>query len=198
MARNARSKISTSASTSTSPKASKVPSFEYIGIVSMGGTIESDEDAGGNAVPKSTIDYAEFINKYVRPGDSRSLAIRICSLDSRDVTDEHREAAFREMRASPLSKFLLLHGTFTMDKTLMYLQQRKDELQGKKIVAVASFWTSFGRGAMHTDALFNLGGAYYTARYNERDGIWLAMHGSLWTPEEVHKDTEHNLFVRET
>ena len=196
MPRTTKGTKGSAASTLLTTPAPIIP-LSYIGMITMGGTIQSEEDSSGKEIPEPAIDFTKFVEKVIRPHNHRLVTSNVCCLDSRDITDEHREIVFQEISRSPLTKFLLLHGTYTMEYTLSYLGKRLEQLEGKTVIGVASFWTAVDRSSMKTDALFNLGGAFYALKHAVA-GIYLAMHGELFSWHEIRKDVDQQLFVRKS
>ena len=109
----------------------------------------------------------------------------ICSKDSLDITDEDRSALLNAIAATEHEQILITHGTDTMTTTAQYLKSNADPaLTNKTIVFV---------GAMNpacfklSDAPFNVGFALGALRAS-KPGIYIAMNGSIFNPDEVKKN----------
>lgn len=111
-------------------------------------------------------------------------------LDSRDMTDEHRQQLAESIEASPESGIIITHGTDTMPETARFLE-RNPNLVGKTIVLTGAMIPySMGESS---DALFNLGCAIAFAQ-TLRPGVYIAMNGQAFDANNVRKDVEAGVF----
>lgn len=100
--------------------------------------------------------------------------------DSLDITEEDREMILERVRREPSAHVLITHGTDTMVLT----GQRLLEVKGKTIVLTGAMQPAEFR---HTDAHFNIGFALAALRILP-PGVYLAMNGSVFHPEEAIKN----------
>jgi len=161
-----------------------------IQIIITGGTIDSYyEGIKDTVVPneKSVLPrYFQSMKLYEDVSFSE-----ICMKDSRDLSKENVNLIANTIDKSNNKKFIVTHGTYTMPDTARYLQanlERKDVtviLTGSMIPLV---------GFSPSDAGFNLG--YAIAKLDElKLGIYVAMNGKIFTPDEVAKYLKDGRFV---
>ena len=112
-------------------------------------------------------------------------------IDSLDMTDSHRsEIVDAILRHPDEIRIVVTHGTDFMVQTAQYLQ-KESRLRDKTIVLT---------GAMEplcmqdeSDASFNLGMAVAYAN-SSKSGVYIAMSGQLFTPDNVYKDKANSIF----
>jgi L-asparaginase len=103
--------------------------------------------------------------------------------DSRDLMPKDLENVLKIVEKSPHAKVIITHGTYTMPDTARFLKanlKRKDQtivLTGSAI-PISGFSPS--------DGPFNLGYAIAQLGYL-RPGIYVAINGRVFSPEEVMK-----------
>lgn len=106
--------------------------------------------------------------------------------DSLEITDRDREVILERVRTDPASHILITHGTDTMAETGHILHS----VRGKTIVLTGAMQpASFKR----TDAYFNIGFALAAVR-TLPEGVYLAMNGAIFDPNNVRKNMELDLF----
>ena len=106
--------------------------------------------------------------------------------DSLDLTDADRAVIAERVRETPCRGVLITHGTDTMIQTAQVLQ----DIPEKTIVLVGSLRPArFKRSA----AEFNIGFALAAVQALAA-GVYIAMNGSLFHPENVRKNREMNQF----
>lgn len=159
-------------------------------FIITGGTIDSYYDGSKDtAVP---------LKHSVIPGFVKSLKLyhdvaftEVCMKDSRSLTQADREAVLKAVEASQHDKIIVTHGTYTMPDTARFLKvnlQRKNQaivLTGSLIPLV---------GFSPSDAPFNLGFALAKA-CELKPGIYVCMHGAVFSPEEVVKLVSEGRFT---
>ena len=107
--------------------------------------------------------------------------------DSLDMTDTDRLEIIRACRDSSCNRIIISHGTDTMVETARLLADAVDE---KTIVLT---------GAMvpyvfeKTDSLFNLGSAFIAVQ-SLPAGVYLAMHGKVFSADNVMKNRPESIF----
>ncbi len=106
--------------------------------------------------------------------------------DSLDLTDADRAVIAERVRETPCHRVLITHGTDTMIQTAQVLQ----DIPEKTIVLVGSLRPArFKR----SDAEFNIGFALAAVQALAA-GVYIAMNGCLFDPENVRKNREMNQF----
>jgi len=107
--------------------------------------------------------------------------------DSLEITDEDREQILAACRSCDESRIVVTHGTDTMELTAQFLDAK---LADKTIVLTGAMIPyTFGS----SDGLFNLGSALSFAQ-TLPPGVYIAMNGCLFRPNEVYKDKKLGVF----
>ncbi len=106
--------------------------------------------------------------------------------DSLDMTGTDRDLIVQRVRDEPAERILITHGTDTMVETALALR----EISGKTIVLVGSLSPAQFK---NSDAEFNIGFAM-AAVQTLGPGVYIAMNGRIFTPENVRKNRERNVF----
>lgn len=106
--------------------------------------------------------------------------------DSLELTDADRLLLRQAVLAAEESRILLTHGTDTMVETARALQG----IAGKTIVLTGAMQPARFR---QTDAVFNIAAAF-TAVQLLPPGVYIAMNGRLFDPEQVRKNVAENRF----
>ncbi len=110
----------------------------------------------------------------------------IMQKDSLDLTDQDRELIYKTIDEETHRHIILTHGTDTMVTTARYLQTIAD----KVIVLTGSMAPARFRSS---DAPFNI--AFATAAVQTlSDGVYIAMNGRIFHPENVNKNVEKGFF----
>ncbi len=106
--------------------------------------------------------------------------------DSLEITDDDRKLIRSRIEADDSSQILITHGTDTMVETARALKG----ISGKVIVLVGSLNPARFKGS---DAEFNIGfamGALQSLPF----GVYIAMNGRIFLPEDVRKNRAANRF----
>lgn len=111
----------------------------------------------------------------------------VCMKDSGDLTLEDRQEILHRIQHSSCDKILITHGTTAMTITQDFLHDHRDQLIGKTIVLTGSM-IPLKEFAM-SDAGFNLGFALAILEYL-KPGVYIAMHGQIFEPGKVSKNTD--------
>lgn len=106
--------------------------------------------------------------------------------DSLELTAADRELIRQAAQQAVESRILVTHGTDTMVETARALQG----LEGKTIVLTGAMQPARFR---QTDAVFNIAAAF-TAVQLLPPGVYIAMNGRLFDPEQVRKNVAANRF----
>lgn len=160
---------------------------QHIHFIITGGTFDGALKETG-AVPTSTV-VGAYLGRSIQPAFSYSLDIPFLK-DSRDITEDDRSRIIDLLNQTQHELVVVTHGTFTLVQTA---QRIASQLCGtsKTIIVIGSmipFEESW------SDAAFNLGFACSAALLGAK-GVWVAMHGRLWHPDEVMKNLASNKFV---
>ena len=154
-------------------------------ILATGGTIDkvyfdalSEFEVGEPAVPAILADAG-----IGYPFELTSLMRK----DSLDLTDEDRDRIRNAVLASSAETILITHGTDTMVQTAKHLGHIYD----KTIVLVGAMQPAALKA---TDAVFNSGFALACAQLLP-PGVYIAMNGEVFAPEDVRKDREGKRFT---
>ena len=110
----------------------------------------------------------------------------IMQKDSLELTDEDRDTIFAAIDRESNPKIILTHGTDTMVKTAKRLQG----IEGKVVVLTGSMAPARFRSS---DAPFNIAfaiGAVQTLA----NGVYVAMNGRIFHPDNVRKNPEKAVF----
>jgi L-asparaginase len=106
--------------------------------------------------------------------------------DSLEMTAADREAIRLAIAASPNEQVVVTHGTDTMIQTALQLRG----IPGKTIVLTGSMQPARFRS---TDALFNVASAL-TAVQTLPQGVYIAMNGRIFDPQQSRKNVAKNRF----
>jgi len=112
--------------------------------------------------------------------------VSLMKRDSLDMTDQDRSIIYQAVAKDPNERIIITHGTDTMIKTAKILVPVKN-----KIIVLT--------GAMEpakfksSDALFNLGSAV-AAVQTLPHGVYLAISGRIFMPDNVRKNRDLKLF----
>lgn len=152
----------------------------------MGGTIEF-KDPGyekiNDQMMKLDTSIESYLTNMVKPHFTYDIE-SVCEKDSREITQEDLEKLAKAIEGSAHENILVTHGTFTMKDTAKYLAGK--ELK-KKVILTGSMVPIVGFSL--SDAAFNLG--YSIASFEGVDlGVYIAMNGGIFKPDEVEKNTE--------
>lgn len=158
--------------------------MDQLCIVTTGGTIDkiyfddkSDFQIGDPQIGQILRDLGVAFRFDVIP---------VLRKDSLHVTDEDRDLVRRTIEAQPHAHVLVTHGTDTMVETAQVL----DGIAGKTIVLTGALNPALFRGS---DAVFNIGCAVGAVQ-SLPPGVYIAMNGRIWHPQQVRKNRDANRF----
>lgn len=160
------------------------PSVMAIKIYTTGGTIDKtyfDAKSEYEVGDPQIIDILRFANVGVNYHIQTLLR-----KDSLDMTGTDRSLIVERLKEDPAERILITHGTDTMVETARALQT----IPGKTIVLVGSLSPAQFK---NSDAEFNIGFAM-AAVQTLGPGVYIAMNGQIFTPENVRKNRERNVF----
>lgn len=154
-----------------------------ITFIQTGGTIDKD-------YPSPTKGYAFVISepavkrilKKLNPSFDYEI-LSVCRKDSFDITDKDREKIYQTCKELKNDKIIITHGTDTMIETAKKLSNIKD----KVIILTGSMRPE---RFLDSDAPINIGVAIGAINVL-KDGIYIAMHGSVfkWNRVKRHPGT---------
>lgn len=162
----------------------------HVHVIKMGGTIEF-KDPGYETINEQMMKLDTSIDSYlknmVKPHFTYSIESS-CEKDSRDITEEDLKKLITAIENIPHQNILITHGTFTMGKTAVYLQNYfKSTKADKKIILTGSMVPIVGFSI--SDAAFNLG--FSIASFcNISSGVYISMNGGVFGADEVQKNLE--------
>ena len=155
-----------------------------IKIYTVGGTIDKvyfDR--------KSTYEVGEPKIGEILKEANVNLEYEISSIlhkDSLDMTDEDRQLIFDEIAADDHRHVLLTHGTDTIIQTAKKLETIPD-----KVIVLTGAMTP--ARFKHSDAAFNIGCAVAAAQVLT-PGVYIAMNGRIFDPDDIKKNLEKDWF----
>lgn len=106
--------------------------------------------------------------------------------DSLEMTDDDRLLISQVIRQTDAHKILITHGTDTMVDTAKVLSPITD----KTIVLTGAMQPLLFRDS---DAIFNIAFALGTLS-TQQNGVYIAMNGRIFTPDNVIKNRDHMAF----
>ena len=106
--------------------------------------------------------------------------------DSLHIGDRERDLIRATVEASDASHILITHGTDSMKTTAEAL----GDIEDKTIVMTGALNPARFRDS---DAVFNIGCAIGAVQALE-PGVYIAMNGKVWIPDEVRKNVRANRF----
>lgn len=158
--------------------------MQHLTIITTGGTIDKlyFDELSEYKIGKPII--GELLTSY-----QVNFEFEIVSLmkkDSLHMTQKDRQLIQQVIESSENEHFLITHGTDTMVETAKSLASIKN-----KSVALTGALTPARFNS--TDAIFNIGCAIATVQ-TAGHGIWIAMNGQVWKPDQVRKNRKANQF----
>jgi L-asparaginase len=159
---------------------------EPIRIVVTGGTFDKEYDElTGSLFFKDT-----HVGEMLRLGRSEvGVTIQTLMLiDSLEMTDEHRDRLLDVVRESPEKRFLITHGTDTMEVTARSLAGADI---GQKTIVLTGAMIPYKFGS--SDGMFNLGSALAFVQALP-PGVYVAMNGRAFPAEHVRKNRSSGKF----
>lgn len=153
-----------------------------IHFVITGGTIDSHYDGSKDtAVPNKESVIPSFIESLKLYHTAEFTTV--CMKDSRAIVREDLGNILKTVEESSHTKIIITHGTYTMSDTARFLKANLKR-QDQTIVFTASAIPI--QGFAPSDGPFNLG--YAIAKLEDLEsGIYVAINGKVFSPEEVMK-----------
>ena len=161
--------------------------MEKLVILTTGGTLDKDHDTFTESLVLNTENVTN-VPELLRVGKTHFPRVQpIMSLDSADMTDDHRAHILSAVKIVPERCIVITHGTGTMDQTARHL----DGKTGDKTVVLTGALRPFALGK--SDAGFNVGGAMIAAQILP-PGVYAVMNGRVFKASEVRKDVKSGRF----
>ena len=157
---------------------------QNIHFIITGGTIDSYYEATQDSVvPNKESNIPKFI-KALKLAHKVKFT-QVCMKDSRNLTDSDLRKIKRTIEKSPYTNFIVTHGTYTMPDTARYLKANLKK--NKKTIILTGAMIPMV-GFTPSDGPFNLGYAIAkTSDLPAGGGVYVAMNGRIFAPEEVIK-----------
>lgn len=159
--------------------------FKPAGIhfVITGGTIDSYYEATKDTVVPSKYSIIPEFIKSLQVANPLKFT-QVCMKDSRSLQPKDLKNILATIKKSPYEKIVVTHGTYTMPDTARFLKVNLK--QSKKIIILTGSMIPI-KGFSPSDGTFNLG--YAVGRMESlKPGIYVAMNGRIFQPEEVVKN----------
>lgn len=158
-------------------------------ILEMGGTINGILDPDSPAPEDSRV--VCYLQKWGRKlGVHCSFEI-VTMKDSRAIKACDREALAEAVRRTAINRVLIPHGTFTIAETGEFLQDTLGINIGDKSIVLVGAMIPLGEP--NSDAIANIEFAIQNLLAAPR-GVWVAINGKLWYPNQVVKDLKTGEF----
>jgi L-asparaginase len=157
-----------------------------IAILATGGTFDKEY----NELTGALYFRKTHIDEMLRLGRCQlDLRVEVVMMkDSLQMTDSDREVLLEACRRAPEKHIVITHGTDTMEDTARFLD--KHRLDKTIILTGAMVPYTFGS----SDGMFNLGSALSFAQVLPQ-GVFVAMNGRCFDPQNVRKDRKIGVFV---
>lgn len=155
-----------------------------IAIITTGGTIDKIYFDAKSSYEIGEPQIAEVLQDANLTIDY--LLMPLLRKDSLELTDDDRSLIRKTVEESSRDKIVITHGTDTMIRTGRFLSA----IPGKTIVLTGAMQPARFR---FTDAIFNVASAL-TAVQLLPEGVWIAMNGQIFDPQNARKNVERNRF----
>jgi L-asparaginase len=158
-------------------------------FIITGGTIDSYYDqTKDTVVPSKDSIIPQFITSLQL--STKIKFSQVCMKDSRAIQEKDRRKILQTIQKSPYETIIITHGTYTMPDTGRFL---KVNLKANKKVIILTGAMIPMPGFTLSDGPFNLG--FALAKADELSaGVYVAMNGKVFAPEEVVKNTSSGKF----
>ncbi len=159
-------------------------------FIITGGTIDSVYDGAKDTVVTSKKSIVPSFIGSVNLGYKTKFT-QAAMKDSRNLQEKDLKKVLSLIKQSPYDKIIVTHGTYTMPDTARFLKAQLKKLK-KTVVVTGSMIPILG--FTPSDGTFNLG--YAIGRIESLPhGIYVAMNGRIFSPEEVLKNLYSGTFT---
>lgn len=160
-----------------------------IHVFAMGGTIDKiyfDE------LSEYKVGQPQVNSIFSEAGLGLDIVITsICHKDSLELTDEDRQKLLDGITSSTHSHIMVTHGTDTMARTAQFI---KTSVESNSIAKTIVFVGAMNPACFKkSDAPFNVGFALGALQASQ-PGVYLAMNGHIFNPDEVQKNRAAHQF----
>ncbi len=161
--------------------------MQEILIINTGGTFNKRYNPlkGELQVPDDSL-ALEGILKYFY--NLKYKIINIIHKDSLDMNDFDREEIVEVIKNSSAKKILIVHGTDTMDKTALFLEQKIKD----KCIVITGAMVPFS--VDYIEATANISTAIGYILDCPKTGVYIAMHGLVDIHNRVFKNRDIGVF----
>ena len=153
-------------------------------IITTGGTIDTThiDDTDDTLYTFQESSIPEMIHQWkMAPSVTYT---HLTPINSLFMKDDYRETILQAIQVSTHTKILITHGTDTMVETAKYLEWK---VQGKRVILV---WAMIPSRENHTDAYVNLSFALWILETSIEWGVFIAMNGQVFSPQNVKKNRD--------
>lgn len=158
---------------------------ERMCIVSTGGTFEKSYDTLSENM---IISNESVIPEILTDSNVKYLEVRYpIGKDSLDINDKDRKSLLINLQKWGFERYVIVHGTSKIVETAKYLERESKGL----VVVVTGAMKPYHYCA--TEASFNLGCAIGYCNVLKK-GVWIAMNGRLFSPNNCVKDIKTGTF----
>lgn len=153
-----------------------------IHFIITGGTIDSHYDGSKDTAVTNDESIIPSFIKSLKLYHGSKFTI-VCMKDSRELKREDLESVLQTIEESPHDKIIVTHGTYTMPDTARFLKANLKRVDQTVVLTASAIPIS---GFAPSDGPFSLG--YAVAKLEGLDsGVYVAMNGKVFSPEEVMK-----------
>ncbi|NOX15503.1 MAG: asparaginase [Epsilonproteobacteria bacterium] len=158
-------------------------------IINTGGTFNKRYNPlkGKLQVPDDSLALEDILKYFY---NLKYKIVNIIHKDSLDMNDVDRQEIVEFIQNSPNKKILIVHGTDTMDKTALFLEQK---IKDKCIIltgAMVPYSISI------TEATANISTAIGYILNCQNSGVYIAMHGLVDIHNKIFKNRKIGVFQK--
>ncbi|MEI9913609.1 MAG: asparaginase domain-containing protein [Candidatus Saccharibacteria bacterium] len=158
-------------------------------LIITGGTIDKRYNPLSGELVFAKTHIPEMLGKARFTGET--VLQELFLKDSLDITEDERDQIVDACISSEEDRIVITHGTDTMIDTAQLISRTKQI--GKKTIVLTGSMIPYSMGEGQ-DALFNLGTALAYAQALD-PGVYVAMNGQAFEPNNVIKDRTVGLFL---
>jgi L-asparaginase len=160
-------------------------------IINTGGTFtkQYSEIVGSLVVPKNNYSIKILTNEIFKNNVDFKIRGTIHK-DSLEITSSDRKKLVLAIQNEEYTKIIIIHGTDTIDLSAKYLDEH---IKDKEIIltgAIKPFSIS------QVEATANFAIAYGFLLNNQKNGIYISMHGIIEDHKNIYKDRQLGIFRR--
>ncbi len=139
------------------------------------------EVAKNNEAIKNILKYQNNLNYDIKA---------IISKDSLDINDDDRSLMLKEIQDSDCKKIIIVHGTDTIDKTAIFLEERIKN----KIIVLTGAMVPFSIRQIEATSNFSIAVGFLFS--NHKKGIYISMQGMVELHHKVFKNRKIGVFQK--